>query len=357
LDKKRNQSAGEYTKFIGKIVDYERVKDFIKKTFIYIFNGGDSFWITINVYNNEIKYNFIKDLSTFNKKFVTYKNPNFNVDNISSKPWIKKSFTNNLEEMSHELQYERIDFIPAHKNIDSGTFNLFTLFKAKKTYIEIDEKKIDKILWHIKYIRCKNNDNLYNYIINWLAYLMQYPHKKIGVAILLKSEQAAGKNIIWEFIADYIIGKKYSLVIGDIDRLLGRFNSIVQNKLLTICDEISNYGGAYRSNDKLKNLITQSEQLIEKKGLEPVTFSDFNNYIFLSNNNWPIKVEQSDRYFCLDLDNCKCKDSDYLDVIAEQLNDNCANIFYNSTPWSRNVPIFFSGYAMDFSGYGLEAIA
>ena len=55
------------------------------------------------------------------------------------------------------------------------------------------------------------------------------------------------------------------MVIGDIDRLLGRFNSIIQNKLLTICDEISNYGGAYKSNDKLKNLITQSEQLIEKK--------------------------------------------------------------------------------------------
>ena len=146
------------------MVNYEKVKNFIKKTFVYIFNGGDSFWITINIYNNEIKYNFIKDLSAFNKKFVTYRNPTFNADNISSKPWIKKSFANILEEMSHELQYERVDFIPTHKNIDSGTFNLSTSFRAKKTYKEIDEKKIDKILWHIKYIWCKNNDNLYNYI-------------------------------------------------------------------------------------------------------------------------------------------------------------------------------------------------
>ena len=92
---------------------------------------------------------------------------------------------------------------------------------------------------------------------------MQKPYKKIGVAILLKSKQGAGKNIIWEWIADFIIGKKYSLVINDIDRLLGRFNVIIQNKLLTICDEISNYGGAYKSNNKLKNLITQSEQVIE----------------------------------------------------------------------------------------------
>ena len=90
--------------------------------------------------------------------------------------------------MSHELQYERLDFIPTHENIDSRTFNLFTSFKAKKTYSEIDESKIDKILWHIKYIWCKNNDDLYNYIINLLAHLMQCPHKKIGITILLKSE-------------------------------------------------------------------------------------------------------------------------------------------------------------------------
>ena len=31
----------------------------------------------------------------------------------------------------------------------------------------------------------------------------------------------------------------------------------------------------------------------------------------------------------MDLDNCKCKDSDYFDALAEQLSDDCANIFYN----------------------------
>jgi len=118
------------------------------------------------------------------------------------------------------------------------------------------------------------------------------------------------------------------LAINDIDRLLGRFNVIIQNKLLTICDEISNYGGTFKSNDKLKNLITQSEQVIERKGLKPIRFSDYNNYIFLSNNNWPIKVELSDRrYFCLDLDNSKCKDSDYFDILGDQLNEESANTF------------------------------
>ena len=327
---KESADSGDYINFIGKIFDYNKLKDFIKKTFIYIYNGGNAFWLTKNIYKNELKYEFLKDLSAYNKCFIKYKNPYHNVNNENSKECIRKSFSKILEEICHELQYKRVDFIPRHEGIDPNTFNLFDSFKAKKADDEIDKSKIDKILWHIRYIWCKNNDDLFNYIINWLAHLMQIPYKKVGVSILLKSQQGAGKNIIWEFIADFIIGKKYSLVIGDIDRLLGKFNTIVENKILTICDEISNYGGPFKSNHKLKNLITQSDQIIEKKGLDPVKFTDFNNYIFLSNNDWPIKVEQSDgRYFCLHLDNSKCTDSDYFDALVEQLNPDSANIFYN----------------------------
>ena len=98
------------------------------------------------------------------------------MNDVNSKHWIRKSFANILEEICHELQYKRVDFIPKHEGNDRSIFNLFTSFKAKKGYDEIAESKIDKILWHIKYIWCKNNDDLYNYIINWLAHLMQFPY-------------------------------------------------------------------------------------------------------------------------------------------------------------------------------------
>ena len=269
LEDNNKESAGDYIKFVGKVVDYDKLKNFIKKTYFYIFDGGNSVWITKNIVNNEIKYKFLKDLKTFNKCFIYYKNPNFDMSDVNSKHRIRKSFADILEEIRHELQYERVDFIPKHEGVNPGIFNLFTSFKAKKSsdeIDEIDESKINKILWHIKHIWCKNKNDLYNYIINWLAHWMQFPYKKIGVAILLKSKQGSGKNIIWEWIGDYIIGRQYSLVLGDIDRLFTRFNVIMENRLLTILDEISSYGGAYKSNNKLKNLITQNEIVIERKG-------------------------------------------------------------------------------------------
>jgi hypothetical protein len=79
-----------------------------------------------------------------------------------------------------------------------------------------------------------------------------------------------------------VIGSRYYNTINDIEQVVGRFNSESENKLLTICDEIQNYGGAHKSNDKLKSLITQTQQKIERKGLDIQTINDFNNYIFLT---------------------------------------------------------------------------
>ena len=44
----KSVDAGDYVKFIGKVVDYAKLKYFIKKTFIqfiYIFDGGNLFWL------------------------------------------------------------------------------------------------------------------------------------------------------------------------------------------------------------------------------------------------------------------------------------------------------------------------
>jgi len=116
--------------------------------------------------------------------------------------------------------------------------------------------------------------------------------------------------------------------------------------LLTLCDEIQNYGGAHKSNDKLKSIITQTELAVEKKGHDIYTVSDYNNYIFLTNNDWPIKVEASDRRFLLlGLDNGHANDNSYFKPLVAQLNDEAAEHFHwlaqrDLTEWnSKDIPM------------------
>ena len=98
-----------------------------------------------------------------------------------------------------------------------------------------------------------------------MAHIIQYPSNKIGTGLLLQSEQGAGKGILFDMIIKHVIGRAYATNVNDMNQLLGQFNSIIGDKLLTVCDEIQNYGGAYKSNDKLKSLIT-NESIIHRMG-------------------------------------------------------------------------------------------
>lgn len=63
-----------------------------------------------------------------------------------------------------------------------------------------------------------------------------------------------------------------------------KFNSATCNKLLIHCDEASSTSECYKmNNQKLKVLITTDKCLLEHKGKDSVSFDDYKNYIFTSN--------------------------------------------------------------------------
>ena len=50
---------------------------------------------------------------------------------------------------------------------------------------------------------------------------------------------------------------------------------------------------------RYKKIITQTVQSIEPKGMEAYMLNDFRNYVFLSNNEHIVKVENSCRILCM----------------------------------------------------------
>jgi hypothetical protein len=213
----------------------------------------------------------------------------------------------------------------------SDTFNLFTGFKAKyDPSLEINMEFVQPWLDHVRLVLADSDETIYQYVISWLAHIIQFPANKIGTGILFKSEQGAGKGILFDMIIKHIIGRDYSTNVNDMNQLLGQFNSIVEGKLLTVCDEIQNYGGAYKSNDKLKSLITNESLIIERKGFDSQSVEDFNNYVFLTNNEWAVKVETSDRrYIIIESSSNRIGDREYFNNLLRLTNDEVGTHFYN----------------------------
>jgi len=134
---------------------------------------------------------------------------------------------------------------------------------------------------------------IYEYMKSWFAHIIQKPYKKTNVAVVFYSDtKGVGKNCIVDgFTA--IIGEQYFAVLNDIEDLARNFNAHLTNKLFIYGDEIS--FNAKKLSDKLKKVITQPYQNLEKKTVDVIKVADKSNYFFTTNNEHSFKMEKGDR--------------------------------------------------------------
>jgi hypothetical protein len=196
-------------------------------------------------------------------------------------------------------EYESYDFCPPPMYISDFKFNLFNGFEHEKILpfqLTPDEIKDNSRIFikHLWYLAGKNNDVL-DYILNYLAHMVQEPGELPRTSILFKSEQGVGKNVFFEMFGEKILGQDYLLSTANIDHILGRFPMISQ-KILVLMDEV-NGKDSFLANDKIKNFITARKFPYERKGIDPTDINNCARMLFFSNSETPIKIEQTDRRF------------------------------------------------------------
>lgn len=232
-------------------------------------------------------------------------------------------------------RYDDIDFRPigvseSEYRGDDRKFNTWSGFKAQLVD-EIDMSKIDIILNHIKKVWCSNNIEHYNYMLNWFRKILTKPTEKSKIALVLKSsEKQIGKGIIInDFLIPFVIGNQYSMSVAGLNSVSAKFNQLLMNKLFINCDELSTLEGNYHNNfDILKKRITDKTINIEIKGGRSFIYPDYSNYVFCTNNDFTIKVEQGDsRYFMLECSPCYKGDFNYFNKLSKALNQESANHF------------------------------
>lgn len=70
----------------------------------------------------------------------------------------------------------------------------------------------------------KWQDDVYVYILNWMAYLLQHPARKCGTALVFKSKQGAGKNIWWEWFGNQVLGRYLFYLASNMELVVGKFS-------------------------------------------------------------------------------------------------------------------------------------
>jgi len=237
-------------------------------------------------------------------------------DNIEINP--ETSFTSKWFKDPTIKTYDSMDFIPYGVKCPSNVFNLFKGFDIEK---ERNKKthSFEYILETVK-LNAGDNDDTYNYLLNYLAHLVQKPAVLPEVSIVVIGEQGTGKSSLWENFGDKLLGKKYALQSSNADDIIGRFN-MNKNKLLVVMEETESKN-TFTSCSQIKTLITQPTMCFENKGKDKFQVRNCGRYIFISNNQTPVKIEQSDRRFMvMECSNRHIQDKVFFGKVNDEWND------------------------------------
>ena len=204
---------------------------------------------------------------------------------------------------------------------DKDIFSIFNGFKYN-TVENINIELISNYLNMIKEVIADSNEDIYNYLLNWISYIIQNPGKKAETAIVLKGLQGIGKNTFTDVICELLSGYSENNV-NQIGELTGNFNSVIESKMLLVLNELKNVGEDRLANfDTLKSIITDKTIRINEKNQPRRTSENVSNLIFVTNNSYPVKIESGDRRYVVLACNGKYKNN----------NDFWTNMYNSFTP-------------------------
>lgn len=174
-------------------------------------------------------------------------------------------------------------------------------------------------LEHILENICNGDMEINEYILDFLAQMIQQPKKKIFHALAIKGEKGTGKSVFAQ-IAMRLFGDA-AVEISDSDILTNQFNSILANKILIYGDEAF-WSGDRKNRGKLKNLISSFDMRITYKMKDTITMPNYLRFIFTTNEDWAAPVEKGERrWVTLRCGNGKKDNRPYFEKMFKQMED------------------------------------
>lgn len=153
-------------------------------------------------------------------------------------------------------------------------------------------KHIIALAYHL----CDGRWDVFEWMLNWIAYPLQHVGAKLDTAILMHgSVHGSGKSMFWEKCVKPLYGR-YAVTLGQ-DQLDTNYTGTRSGKLFMLFEEVFSSKQRYSNTGKIKHMITGLTQVIEKKFMNAWEEENHGNCVFLSNAIQPMHVESYDRRF------------------------------------------------------------
>ena len=190
--------------------------------------------------------------------------------------------------------YETFDFLPPPSIVPHDVVNTWSGFAAEGN-TESYEGRPNMFVDHVRKLFGTNSQ----YIIKWLANIVQQPGKPTNVALVVVGGQGTGKTTTFELFMKKILGSKYFGQTNNPENdLFSRFGFLRDSKVLIVIDDF-NVGSIKMNSDPFKSYITGETVTYEAKGKMAIPLKNCMNFVLTTNKQDPVKLDADDRRYAI----------------------------------------------------------
>ncbi len=176
-----------------------------------------------------------------------------------------------------------------------------------------------RLLHHIYRIICHRDKAKFKYLMKYLAWTVQNPHRHAEVVVVFKSDaEGCGKSTLGMVMLE-IFGPVHGLLVDNKEQLLGTFNAHLEIICFVLGEEVF-WAGDAKTADSLKSRATASVIPIEAKYRQQRQVSNRLHIMLTTNHTWAIAAGvQARRYFVCEVSDEVAQDQSWFDPLYRDL--------------------------------------
>ena len=155
--------------------------------------------------------------------------------------------------------------------------------------------EVEVILDLLRYLCSEeaNSEEVFDWLIRWMAYPLQHPGAKMSSAVIMHGPQGTGKSAVFQTLAK--IYGDYATVLNQ-RGLEDKFNSDwADSKLFILAEEVVTRAEMWHIKNELKELVTGEWIRVNPKNVAAYRQRNQVNIVYLSNEGQPLPLENDDR--------------------------------------------------------------
>ena len=188
---------------------------------------------------------------------------------------------------------------PLDKTVNKNDFNAWDGFPYDRyTPTRPVNTDSDDIKFILEYLKRFFGESEMQYILNWLAELIQRPGvKPSGAALVIYSRRKGSGKTTFTYLCQALIGESRTLITANPKSCLyGSFNARREGTFVIGLEE-ADPKTSFTNEDQIKSMITETVAEINQKNIKQYKINVFERFIFTTNSLHGVPVNNESRRF------------------------------------------------------------